>query len=1609
MKKKFTLSTYAWKSLFEKALGKVCRVALQKKILLTGILLTNVLIASFSQKESVLLSTYDSCHVQPPQQTAFALKAAGAGPRLRVAYVIPSNRTAQPDGVANLQHAIKLGQKFFKDQMEQYGFGAKTYTYETDADGVTPLIHVVQVAETDEYLRGDIWSRTMQAASNAGISLWAEGEVWVVIPETHVMLPDATVPGGVALGSGYGSGSSPGVSMIGSNALPLFRPEMMTDDTPYHGKVVPELGPYPLKQDVSFAWFEGTTFSSLASSWMGALWHETGHAFGLPHDFRNDNNFHGNLMGNGLRGTRGTLFPEKYPLDYTRLEYASALVLNVSHYFNRDKIVTYGTRVSTASPASVIPQQGLVHISFQASAPDGLSFAYLRHAGDMVAEIVLQGNEVDTAFAVPYFTPGVINQYTIAVYDKQGSITPSFVEFDVPSGNNHAPIPFIRIDPPVPVLNQSITLNATQSYDVDHNQATLLAAWDVNNDGRFDIEPSTNQVVQYHYENPGSYLIRLKLTDPLGAETISTAVSIKIPGEKKITVESFTLMDADKDEAVAGLEDGQIIQQTAWEGKTFSVRANTSQGMIDRVEFNLQGPIAHEQIDRELPYALFGDNPKGNFIGRALVPGDYTLTATPFYASEKGIALTVLFKVKANVPGQPSIDKTLGGTGVEQLRSVIPASDGGFLLAGNSDSNISGDKSENSRGGNDYWIVKVDAQYNKQWDKTFGGEDYEYLHSVVPTQDGGYLLCGSSNSGISGDKTVPNIGSWVVKIDSKGNKIWDKTFGDDQSKIIGTITPVPDGYLLGGRSPSESQDPQYWVMKIDNQGNEIWDKSFGGDFEDLLSSVTPGTDGGYLLGGTSFSGASGDKTWSGDYWVVKIDDHGNKVWDKTFGGFMVDWFINAISTHDGGFLLAGWSRSDSSADKSENSKGGSDFWVVKIDADGNKTWDKTLGGTLNEDFASVVATRDGGYLLSGSSNSYASGDKSEYAIGLYDYWAVRIDGQGNKVWDKTLGGAGYDFNYRASAILSPAGGYLLSGDSQSRASGDKSEDSKGDYDYWIVELQEPPLSILSFSLINEKTGAVIQEFKDSLTLDLATLSFKDLAIQAHTFPEQVGSVEFSFDNKAKHTENVFPYTFTLPNHLKAGTHTIKADVYSEAHRKGEQGTGLTAAVIVKNSIAVVSYDIVNTSGKFLRPLNEGDILYLDDLKDKGQTIVANTTGQIGSVKFDLNNKFFMMQNALPYTLTGDNYGTYFKPWIPKAGAYTLTATPYSKANAGGDAGQPLTIHFTVKSETAVVSYDIVNTSGKVLRRLNDGDVLNADDLKDKGQTIVANTTGKIGSVKFSLNNKFFSMQNASPYTLTGDNYGTYFVPWKPHAGSYTLTATPYSKSDGGGSAGKPLTIHFTVKPETAVVSYDIVNTSGKVQRRLNEGDVLNSDDLKDKGQTIVANTTGKIGSVKFSLNNKFFSMQNAFPYTLTGDNYGTYFVPWKPHAGSYTLTATPYSKSNAAGNSGKLLTIHFTVVDRNNDASRIAAGWEEDIPLDDGASDLTIYPVPVENELFVKMDDTVGKDAMLSILNLQGLSMYQGTYSQSSSISTADLKPGVYVLQVVSRNGFQRLVKFIKK
>ncbi|MEO8088328.1 MAG: T9SS type A sorting domain-containing protein [Bacteroidota bacterium] len=368
-------------------------------------------------------------------------------------------------------------------------------------------------------------------------------------------------------------------------------------------------------------------------------------------------------------------------------------------------------------------------------------------------------------------------------------------------------------------------------------------------------------------------------------------------------------------------------------------------------------------------------------------------------------------------------DKTFGGMDDDEPAYFQQTTDGGFILGGYSYSDIGGDKStalKNGPGVLDYWIIKIDSLGTKQWDKDFGGANGDQFTTLQQTTDGGYILGGWSASNISGDKTEASAGNydyWIIKLDATGNILWDKDFGGASSDQLSVIKQTNDGgYILGGSSSSgisgnKSQAAQgaldYWIVKIDPHGNFQWDKTFGGTDSDKLNSIHQTSDGGYVLGGSSWSLIGGDKTeasWGiDDYWVVKIDSTGNKQWDKDFGGIESDILYSLKQTPDSGYILGGRSGSPISGNKTEPLHGGYDFWLVKIDAAGNKLWEKDFGGIGNEDeFGNISLTDDGGYLVAGTSYSNISGDKTENNLGQEQTWFLKFDSQFNQQWDKTV-------------------------------------------------------------------------------------------------------------------------------------------------------------------------------------------------------------------------------------------------------------------------------------------------------------------------------------------------------------------------------------------------------------------------------------------------------------------------------------------------------------------------------------------------------------------------------------------------------------------------------
>jgi hypothetical protein len=447
-------------------------------------------------------------------------------------------------------------------------------------------------------------------------------------------------------------------------------------------------------------------------------------------------------------------------------------------------------------------------------------------------------------------------------------------------------------------------------------------------------------------------------------------------------------------------------------------------------------------------------------------------------------------------------------------------------------------------------------------------------------------------------------------------------------------------------------------------------------------------------------------------------------------------------------------------------------------------------------------------------------------------------------------------------------------------------------------LANGPQTLSMVSLFDIPTGFRLFDFyEDTATVDLANPVYSNFGILAHAFPSEVGSVEFILDKKQRHTENAVPYTFTFPFALTLGTHTITINVYSQPNRRGVKGVGRTIVINVINSAAVERFEIVNTSGHVLDTLNEGDVLNILDPAFNSIRIRAHTEPmQVAYVKFWLNGQFVRRENGFPYILSGDNNGVYY-PWNPMPGDYTLLAIPYIKSGNKEYEGKSLTVNFKLVEEApfAVVGFDVVDTSGKLLRSLNDGDKININDPLLKAINIVANTTGQVGSVNFWVNNKSYRTENGVPYTLAGDQNGK-FNSWSPQVGSYILSAIPHSQQNAKGPKGKSLTIHFTVVKE---------NVSTVSQRLSNEG-------------------------------------------------------------------------NEEMGRAGELLSVF-------------------------------LYPVPVDDELHVKISDKVGSDAILTIRNSQGMTIDTRYYSTSSSINTLPLSPGIYFMQVVGNNGFQTVVKFIKK
>jgi hypothetical protein len=349
----------------------------------------------------------------------------------------------------------------------------------------------------------------------------------------------------------------------------------------------------------------------------------------------------------------------------------------------------------------------------------------------------------------------------------------------------------------------------------------------------------------------------------------------------------------------------------------------------------------------------------------------------------KNLILTLIITLPLTLWGQ-GWEQTFGEEYISYDfgQSVQQTTDGGYIITG--------------RLSNQVGLIKTDENGDELWSQTFGGLG----SSVQQTTDGGYIITGFTNSSGSNDILLIKTYGW-------GTEQWSKTFGGDGSEWGRSVQQTTDGgYIITGRTQSfGSGGFDVYLIKTDENGNEIWSQTFGGEGDDESYSVQQTTDGGFIITGYTQSFENGDS----DFYLIKTDEDGEELWSQTFGGENEDGGGSVQQTTDGGFIITGYTQSFENGD--------SDFYLIKTDEDGEELWSQTFGGENDDGSVSVQQTTDGGYIITGSTQSFGSGNR--------DIYLIKTDENGNELWSQTFGGENEDRGF--SVQQTTDGGYIITG------------------------------------------------------------------------------------------------------------------------------------------------------------------------------------------------------------------------------------------------------------------------------------------------------------------------------------------------------------------------------------------------------------------------------------------------------------------------------------------------------------------------------------------------------------------------------------------------------
>ena len=347
--------------------------------------------------------------------------------------------------------------------------------------------------------------------------------------------------------------------------------------------------------------------------------------------------------------------------------------------------------------------------------------------------------------------------------------------------------------------------------------------------------------------------------------------------------------------------------------------------------------------------------------------------------------------------------RVYGDTAVEGGYSIQQTSDGGFIIAGRTNSF--------GAGGYDVYLIRTNSNSDTLWTRTYGGASGDEGHSVQHTNDSGYIIVGSSMSFGASDFDV-----YLIRTNPNGDTLWTKTYGNTLSNYGYSVQQTDDGgFIIAGATwlSGIGSGSDAYVIRTDSEGDTLWTKTYSGPDDSTYESgrsVQQTSDGGFVIIGNTFEEDSTntiDNFWY--VYLIRTDSNGDTLFTKTYGGENFDWAQSGQQTSDGGFIIVGETSTDNLYSR--------DVYLIRINSNGDTLWTRMYGGAKNDGGYSIQQTSDGGFIIAGRTSSFGAGG--------FDVYLIRTNSNGDSLWTKTLGGA---YGDEGKAVLQTSdGGFIVAG------------------------------------------------------------------------------------------------------------------------------------------------------------------------------------------------------------------------------------------------------------------------------------------------------------------------------------------------------------------------------------------------------------------------------------------------------------------------------------------------------------------------------------------------------------------------------------------------------